>query len=175
MAAGVGYAWLMLVGLRTWWLAAITAPFLRLYVTPASLAIGYVAGVGVSLMAVLWALWQLRHVTVRRLLSQRASELEWSGASRAARPGRVARPLAWSALGLAVVAGALGSRLGGEAQAGAFFGSGALVLVSLLALVTARLRAGGSGALVTAGRAPLVRLAGRNAARNPGAARCRSA
>jgi hypothetical protein len=76
--------------------------------------------------------------------------------------------LAWSALALALVLGAAGSRLGGEAQAGAFFGSGGLMLVGLLALVTARLRAGGSGSLVTTGRAALLRLAARNAARNPG-------
>ena len=166
-AAGVGYAWLMLTGLSTWWLAAITAPFLSLYVTPASLAIGYAAGVCVSLLAVLWALWQLRHVTVRRLLSQRASESQ-SSVGRAAGKSRIARPLAWSALALALVLGAAGSRLGGEAQAGAFFGSAALMLVGLLALVTARLRAGGSGSLVTTGRAALLRLAARNAARNPG-------
>jgi putative ABC transport system permease protein len=167
VAAGVGYAWLMLAGLRTWWLAAITAPFLRLYITPASLAIGYAAGVGVSLLAVLWALWQLRHVTVRRLLSQRALESQLS-LGRAAKKSRVARPLAWSALALALVLGAAASRLGGEAQAGAFFSSGGLVLIGLLALVTARLRKGGGGALVTTGRAALVRLAARNAARNPG-------
>ena len=41
VAAGVGYAWLMLAGLKTWWLGAISTPFLELYVTPRSLAIGY--------------------------------------------------------------------------------------------------------------------------------------
>ncbi|HEV3137770.1 MAG TPA: ABC transporter permease, partial [Pirellulales bacterium] len=39
IAAGVGYAWLMLQGLSTWWLSAISTPFLELYVTPRSLAI----------------------------------------------------------------------------------------------------------------------------------------
>ena len=31
----------MLLGLRTWWLAAVVTPFLRLHVTPDSLAIGF--------------------------------------------------------------------------------------------------------------------------------------
>jgi len=167
VAAGVGNAWLMLAGLRTWWLDAITTPFLTLYITPASLAIGYAAGVGVSLLAVLWALWQLRHVTVRRLLSQRAAESQ-SAVGPLTKKSRIARPLAWSALALAIVLGATASRMSGEAQAGAFFGSGGLVLIGLLALVRARLRAGGGGSLIATGRAPLVRLAARNAARNPG-------
>ena len=36
-AAGIGYAWLMIVGLRTWWLPAIGTPFLELYVGGVSL------------------------------------------------------------------------------------------------------------------------------------------
>src|SRR5205085_3300383 len=39
-AMGVGYAWLLLTGLRTWWLAAVGTPFLQLYVTPQSLLLG---------------------------------------------------------------------------------------------------------------------------------------
>ena len=44
VAAGVGYAWLMLDGLRTWWLAAVTTPFLQLYITPRVSSIGFAAG-----------------------------------------------------------------------------------------------------------------------------------
>ena len=44
--AGIGYAALMLLGLRTWWLAAVVTPFLRLHVTAASLAIGCLSGLG---------------------------------------------------------------------------------------------------------------------------------
>jgi ABC-type lipoprotein release transport system permease subunit len=45
--AGAGYAWLMLVALRTpgWWLAAVGAPFLRLHITGFSLAVGFASGV----------------------------------------------------------------------------------------------------------------------------------
>ena len=42
--AGIAYAALMLLGLQTWWLAAIATPFLRLHVTAASLAIGCASG-----------------------------------------------------------------------------------------------------------------------------------
>ena len=43
-AAGAGYAALMLAGLTTWWLSAISTPFLELYVQPGSLVIGLFAG-----------------------------------------------------------------------------------------------------------------------------------
>ncbi len=59
VAAGVAYAWLMLAGLRTWWVAAVSAPFLQLHVTGVSLVIGGLCGVGVSLLAVIWALEKL--------------------------------------------------------------------------------------------------------------------
>ncbi|MFW6125383.1 MAG: ABC transporter permease, partial [Pirellulales bacterium] len=42
--AGVGYAAVMLLGLRTWWQAAVAMPLLRLHVAPASLALGAAAG-----------------------------------------------------------------------------------------------------------------------------------
>ena len=38
VAAGIVYAWLMISGLRTWWLAAISTPFLELHVAWPSLA-----------------------------------------------------------------------------------------------------------------------------------------
>jgi predicted lysophospholipase L1 biosynthesis ABC-type transport system permease subunit len=73
-ALGVGYAWLMLAGLRTLWLDAVTVPFLTLYVTPKSLAIGYVTGVVVSLVAIWWSLCSLRRLSVRRLMANQRGE-----------------------------------------------------------------------------------------------------
>ncbi len=50
VVAGMLYAWLMVYGLRTWWLAAVSTPFLRLHVAAASLVIGWLVGVVVSLV-----------------------------------------------------------------------------------------------------------------------------
>jgi ABC-type antimicrobial peptide transport system permease subunit len=66
---GVFYAWLMLVGLRTIWLAAVVTPFLHLYATAGSLFEGFAIGVLVSLATIAWSLRQLRKITVRRLLA----------------------------------------------------------------------------------------------------------
>jgi len=41
LGAGVGYAALMLAGLESWWLAAVSTPFLSLHFTRQSLLIGY--------------------------------------------------------------------------------------------------------------------------------------
>lgn len=166
-AWGVGYAWLMLAGLRTWWLAAVTAPFLRLHLgweSVPSLAIGYVSGVAVSLLAIWWAAWRMKGVPVRRLLANQSEESR----SLASQARRWPLLLAWGSLALALVVGGAALRLSGEAQAGAFFGSGALVLTAGLMFVWRRLKSGTTGSVVSVGGAPLARLAVRNGARNPG-------
>ncbi len=169
VALGVGYAWLMLAGLKSpaLWLKAISSPFLELYVPPATLLIGFASGVMVSLATILLALRGLRHVSIRRLLAGQTAE-----PVRQTRDSRRGAPRAyWAAAAMAILAVALGglaTRLGGEAQAGAFFGAGTLVLAACLTALFAALRSGGPGSLVTAGGLPLVRLAGRNGARNSG-------
>jgi putative ABC transport system permease protein len=161
--AGVGYAWLMLVGLRTWWLGAVATPFLQMYATPRSLAIGYVAGVLVSVLAIAWGLRQARHVAIRRLLAGQASEELALGQHTGNRWSRlVAAGLFVAAIGLAFLA----TRLRAEAQAGAFLGCGAAVLGAVLLVVREQLRRGGEWVGLI-GRGALARLALRSAARNP--------
>ena len=166
LAAGTGYAWLMLAGLRSpgWWLAAISAPFLELYVSGSSLAIGYASGVIVASLAIAWALWRMSKTSVRRLLANQTGDGNATAASRA----RISRVFGWTSFVAAVAVALAGRKLSGEAQAGAFFGSGALVLAALLSLCWARLRTGQTGALVLPGSSGVVRLAVRNGARNPG-------
>lgn len=162
-AAGIGYAWLMLAGLRSWWVDAITTPFLALYVTPASLVAGCAIGILVSLGAIAAALRQMRRASVRGLLSGRVDQAPLPSGRRT-RLDRVAVGLC---LGGAVAASLAAMRLAGEAQAGAFFASAALVLVALLTFIRARLVRGQTGPLVTTAGAALSRLAIRNAARHP--------
>jgi putative ABC transport system permease protein len=163
IAAGVAYAWLMLQGLSTWWLSAISTPFLQLYLTPSSLAIGYASGVVVSLVTILWTLRRLGHFSVRRLLARQTGD-DRAVARRLSRRGRIVAPamvIGAAALGLAATG------LGGEAQAGAFFGSGALVLSAGLTFIWNRLRAGSTVSLAGSSSVPIARLALRNGARNP--------
>lgn len=162
-ALGVGYAWLMLAGLRTMWVAAITSPFLQLCVGETSLLVGFASGVVVSLLAIAWSVRHLKHVSVRRLL---ANQTEESGVGQTRR-ARLSLGVAAGSIVLAIGVSIAALRLGGEAQAGAFFGAGALVLTAALSLVWSALRSGHTGSLVTTGGWPLPRLALRNGTRHP--------
>ncbi len=159
----IGYAWLMLAGLRTWWLGAVVTPFLHLYLdNPASLLIGLVSGSLVCLLTIYFGMRGLKRLSVRGLLSGTSTDTQQTF-------GRVSPWARWT--GAACAAGAvvlsiLATQLGGEAQAGAFFGSGALVLAACLLTLWHYLRAGlgaGSGRAFSLGRLSLS-----SAARNPG-------
>ena len=164
VVVGIGYAALLLTGLRTWWVAAVVVPFLQLHIAPLSLAIGYFSGVVVAAIAIRWAVRQARHAPAARLLTGRAAD----ATSLISRPSRrlvlLAGLLLLAAVGIGIAAG----RLGEDARAGAFFGAGALVLAASLMLLWTRFRSGVTGEAMTTGRGSLLRFALRNAARHPG-------
>lgn len=157
---GIGYAELMIYGLRTWWLAAVTTPFVQLEITAASLVIGFCGGVLASICAVGWSLRRMLRLPAVRLLSGRSEEDSFS------RTGRRRAWIGWVLIAGAVAIGVPATSLGGEAQAGAFFGSGSLVLIGALFVIRARWLGG-----VSTGESKLsfglARLAQLNATRNP--------
>jgi len=169
VAAGIGYAALMLLGLRTWWLAAVVTPFLRLYVSPTSpsLAIGYASGLIVAFAAIAWSVRRIARIAPRRLLA---------GQTYLARQSYLARreyTAGWIKVALLLISVVpviplLLLRMGEELRAVVFFAVGAFVLAIWLALTWLQLRAGATRAAVTVGRGNLWRMALRNAARNPG-------
>ncbi len=71
--AGVGYAALMLFGLRTWWLPAIGTPFLTLHVSWPSPLIGFASGLIMALAAIWLAVRRMGRIAPRRLLAGEAS------------------------------------------------------------------------------------------------------
>lgn len=157
---GIGYARLMVYGLNTWWVAATAEPFLRLHVTPRSLAIGFAVGVFVALATIAWSLRRFSKLPARQLLAgdtepalPTKSASSWSG-----------KWLPAAAILVAIALGAMGTRLEGEAQGGAFFGSGTLVLIGVLAAVRGVLRRPVIGRPTSLN---LGGLAARNARRNP--------
>ncbi len=142
IAAGIGYAWLMIAGLRTWWVDAIGTPFLQLHVTPRSLLFGWIIGVAISWLAIWWSIRRLARMPVNRLLSgiptgnQRGSAERTSGGS--------IWPTVRGALALLIFANLMfvlfGPSVRSEIVAGLFFGTGALVLSLLLGEIHRRLR-----------------------------------
>ena len=161
-AAAVGYAALMLWGLKTLWVGAVGTRFLFLDLQPASLLIGFAASVALGAAAVWWGLRGFKGISARALL---AGETGGGGS----RGGRVAGPLALgcgAAAGLLTAAGLLGWVPTSEAFAGfgwdvvAFFLTGVLLLTACLAALAWRLGRPSGAAPRSA-----VRLGLRNAAR----------
>ena len=69
LALGAGYAALMLYGLRTWWVGSVGTTFLRLFISPLDLAIGFVVGVGAGLLTIFFAVRSLSSAQPSRLLA----------------------------------------------------------------------------------------------------------
>ena len=159
----IGYAWLMITGLKTIWLAAIATPFIDLHLTLKSFLVGWLASVAVTWITITWSLRKFVQQPPRRLLA--------GGPGTTFHPaGRNRSPWRWAKLLL--VAGALalgfwGRDLHGEAQAGTFFAAGAALLVALLLHTRDILRRSGPGSHAQRGWS-LAGLAVANAARHPG-------
>jgi putative ABC transport system permease protein len=173
IVAGVLYAWLVIFGLRTWWIAAISTPFIELHVAWLSLLIGWLVGVIVSWIAIWWSIRKLVRTPAARLLVGLVEVERRPVVDSARRPtlwGQAARLASWASLRVALVAVAItlcaiGFFLHGEAQAGVFFGSGAAVLLLLLGEIRHWLRSSGRRTHIGFS---LMRLSALNTARNPG-------
>ncbi len=164
----VGYGYLMMAGLRTWWVDAVGTTALTLHVSATSLAAGGVGGVVAAIAGIWWTLRSLKHVSERSLLAGRVSE--YSGAARrsATRGGGSRTSVGAAGLllgGLLLIAGSLAGWIG---DTGAFFGAGAALLASCLCGLTALLHRPSSRSLSGHGWRPLSLLGLRNTTHRPG-------
>lgn len=137
LVGSVGYSWMMLVGLSTWWAQALQGPALRLSLTATSLAIGLSAGFLISLGAMALAVRGVAKHPPRALLA---------GAMRAdsgiAPPAK--RRISWAAavvLALGAMAITFAPVISEQIPpAGAFFAGGALLLAAAIELCRVTLR-----------------------------------
>jgi putative ABC transport system permease protein len=171
--AAVGYAAVMIHGLKTWWIGAIGTRFLDLHLKPSSLVIGLVIAVAVGLIAVLSGLRGLNSVSPRTLLAgvtqTTLSEFHQHRRSRRAGATAVVCAVAAAAISAGVV-----TKLIPESEAFAgfswptvmFFLVGMLALLAGLSFLSAWLDSGRGTAHRGAGLAGVARLGMRNAARN---------
>jgi ABC-type lipoprotein release transport system permease subunit len=159
VALAVGWAALMLYGLRVWWSGAVGTTELRLFVAPSALAIGAAAGMAAALASIVVALRGLARVSPRQLLAGGHDDVPQ--ARRRSRAALVSAVAAASALALVVVTAA--SRL--PAAAG-FFGAGTLLTIAGLAALRAWLSRS-HRPLRIATRGALLGLGLRNAAWRP--------
>lgn len=154
------YAWLLMVGLRTWWLAAVGTPFLVLHTNPLSLGLGYFIGIVVVLISIGWTVRKFGKLPVRALLTGDAV-LEHKTI------GRFAPILAFAGLGIAASLMIFASVFGRTSSPSLFFGSGALLLAAGLAFFSMWLRTP-SNSLSRSQRLRIVLMGVRDSGRHKG-------
>lgn len=164
LVAAIGYAWLMLAGLRTWWSDAANAPFLTLHAGPMSIAIGHAAAIVVSLVAIRWSIRRTTRLPASTLLSGgMQSTPESPGMTKRSRAGALAGLCAILAVALVILAATEQIP-----QAPSFFGAGACMLIACLAAVAARTARSRTSTGATGAAASIGRLGVRNALRHRG-------
>jgi ABC-type lipoprotein release transport system permease subunit len=159
--AAIGYTWLIMYGLRTWWIGAVGTTELYLHVAPLTLLYGFVGSLAVAFVTILWAVWHVGRAPAATLLAG-----GW-GASRQARRGggRVPRIVGLSFVGLALAIFA-SAALGHGAADEAFLGGGAIMLIGCLCWLSGALRPGFHKSVSAAGISTVTRLGVRNASRH---------
>jgi ABC-type lipoprotein release transport system permease subunit len=133
VAGALGYAWLMMYGLRSWWVDAVGTTALTLHVSPASLIGGAIGGVVAAIGCIWWTLRALSRISERSLLM---GTLDNSQLSNPQLPtGRAWKwPVATATFAVFALLLLAGAAAGSVERVGAFFGAGsALLLASLCA------------------------------------------
>jgi ABC-type lipoprotein release transport system permease subunit len=160
LVLAVGWAWLMMYGLRTWWSGAVGTTRLELHVDPLSLVAGAVGGALAAALSIGITVRHLSRLTPRQLLTGSSETTMVAPATRRA------RYVAALSLGGAFVLSGL-SVADLMPAAGGFFGAGALVLIGGLAAFKVWL-ARPQPASLSAGRSGVAALGVRNASWRPG-------
>ena len=159
---GIGYAALMMLALRTWWVDAVGTTALELHVAWPSLAGGAVGGVTAAVACIWWTLRSLRAVSERSLL---AGDVAGPRAAPHRQRSAVVAALVLAALGVALAGASL---VGVVPPAGGFFGAGAGLLAAAMSVAGAVLRRPARSVVQGHGWRPLVRMAARGASHRPG-------
>ena len=132
VAGAVGYAGLIMWGLRTWWVDAVGTTLLTLHVSPMALGAGVTGGMLAAVGSIAWTLRGVAAATPRALISgslpdDAGRRGEGSRATSFARRAPAALGLTGLSVLAATVAGFVGDTAG-------FFGAGVLLLAALLTL-----------------------------------------
>ncbi|QEG00861.1 FtsX-like permease family protein [Stieleria maiorica] len=163
VAGGIAYAHVVLAALRTYWVGAVTVPFLTFHWTLESLVGGGVIGLLIGAGTLWWTLrWMLQHQAVTLLRGGESSDQVRPGVRVSAWPWRVSMVMIVMAIG----AGVGGAMSGGQTAAGGFVGGGMLLLIAVLMLIYDSLRKSKRHGDSAAGYS-LGRLARSNSTRSP--------
>ena len=162
MAGSLGYGWLMIYGLRTWWVGAVGTSRLTLHVSWVALLMGAAGGLIAAVVCVMISLRSVARLSPRALLNAQAIDVERSIAG----PSRRIQIAKWVSLAaglIMLVAGFTGL----SSKGGMFFGAGTAFLAGALCQLSLSLRARDSLPLTGPGGGSLWRLGFRSAAFRP--------
>ena len=182
LLGAVAYGYLILIGLRTWWVDAVGTTLLTLHVSTLSLLLGGAGGVVAALICIAWTLRRLGRASTRSLLmgtatlgvggtitrDETTSFVPLSVVSRIVLAFKITTlraAMVLAILGFLLLAAASFHLIG---QTGGFFGGGALLLLALLCYQSAWLSRPRSKSIQGTGWLPVSRLGFRNATNRPG-------
>ena len=164
IAGAIAYGYLIMYGLRTWWVGAVGTTQLALHITPLSLALGAIGGVVAAVVCVLLSLRTVAKLSPRSLLTAQTIGHEPAGDARLARRNRFIG-IVFAILAVAAIA--TGFAVEG-AQTGAFFGAGGTALIAAMFLLSSWLRSRPSKVIAGRGTGSVLKLGFRSAAFRPG-------
>ncbi|MGE3492826.1 MAG: FtsX-like permease family protein [Vicinamibacterales bacterium] len=159
IGAAIGYAAIIMYGLRTWWVGAVGTTRLTLHVAPQWLAIGAIGALAAGVLAIWIGVRQMSRRSARSLLKGEAGADRAGGAGRA---GGVA--IAFALLGVALIIAATSGALNPTAG---FFGAGGAWLVAGLTGASAWLRRRRPSRPLTRGLTGMSQLGFRHTAVHP--------
>ncbi len=165
----IGYGWLMMYGLRTWWVGAVGTTQLQLHLSALSLIYGSMGGIVAALGCIAWTIRAVASYSPRSLLTGSIQE-----AGKKASDKKSSAHLFTSSPLYAFIFGLLGIALVAAAslklisQAAGFFGGGVSLLVALLFYESSRIRKRAGVIISGSGLWPVSRLGFRNVTYRPG-------
>ena len=163
VAGAVGYADLIMWGLRTWWVDAVGTTMLTLHVSPMSLGVGLAGGMLAAVASIAWTLRSVEAATPRALISGSLPQTSRTGGG----PSTLVRraPALLGLAGAAVLGATLAGLIGDTAG---FFGAGMLLLAALLTLAWVLLAVQDAQGVAAAPGWSVSRVGLRNATARPG-------
>lgn len=167
VAGSIGYAALMMLGLRTWWLGAVGTTLLKLEVRPATLIIGAVGAVLASFVCLIFTLRTISRKAPRSLLTGAALITDSSSKERRGWRAKIGL-LIYAFCATGVLLSIVGAVTGSLGQTAAFFVAGVLLLIAVVRFWYDWMRSDKQATIATGGFWGLVHLGIRNAAARPG-------
>lgn len=160
----LAYTRLLIFGISTAWQGAVADMTVRFSSSIQSLSLGFIAGFLIALMAMTWTLHRQMKLSAHSLLTgSESSDLMSIGDMRRRWTGRILSVISFIGAVLLII---MSKSLGSSAMAGAFFGAGFLMLISLMIWIGMLL--GRIGATSQHISRSLISLALRNSARRRG-------